>query len=45
LPEKINSLQSDIKKLKGSEEDRAEAEIKISGRVENFYGIVYSSSS
>lgn len=45
LTEKINSLQSDIKKLKGSEEDRSEAEIKISGRVENFYGIVYVSSS
>jgi transcriptional regulator with GAF, ATPase, and Fis domain/CHASE2 domain-containing sensor protein len=45
LLEKINSLQSDIKKLKGSEEDRAEAEIKVSGKVENFYGIVYASSS
>jgi Nif-specific regulatory protein len=45
LVEKINSLQSDIKKLKGSEDDRAEAEIKVSGKVENFYGIVYSSSS
>ncbi|HSW56244.1 MAG TPA: sigma 54-interacting transcriptional regulator [Ignavibacteriaceae bacterium] len=45
LTEKINSLQSDIKKLKGSEDDRAEAEIKVSGRVEKFYGIVYSSSS
>ncbi len=45
LVEKINSLQSDIKKLKGSEDDRAEAEIKVSGKAENFYGIVYSSSS
>ena len=45
LVEKINSLQSDIKKLKGSEDDRAEAEINVSGKVENFYGIVYSSSS
>jgi transcriptional regulator with GAF, ATPase, and Fis domain len=45
LVEKINSLQSDIKKLKGSEDDRAEAEIKVSGKVENFYGIVYSSPS
>ena len=45
LVDKINSLQSDIKKLKGSEDDRSQAEIKISGRVENFYGIVYSSSS
>lgn len=45
LVEKINSLQSDIKKLKGSEDDRSQAEIKVSGRVENFFGIVYSSSS
>jgi transcriptional regulator with PAS, ATPase and Fis domain len=44
LAEKINSLQSDIKKLRGSEDDRFEAEIKISSRVENFFGIVYSSS-
>jgi len=43
LLEKINSLQSDIKKLKGSEDDRSQAEINISGRVENFHGIVYSS--
>ncbi|MDZ7626463.1 MAG: sigma 54-interacting transcriptional regulator [Ignavibacteriaceae bacterium] len=43
LLEKINSLQGDIKKLKGSEDDRSQAEIKISGKVENFYGIVYSS--
>jgi transcriptional regulator with GAF, ATPase, and Fis domain/CHASE2 domain-containing sensor protein len=43
LLEKINSLQSDIKKLKGSEDDRSQAEIKISGKVENFYGIIYSS--
>ncbi|HEY6625478.1 MAG TPA: sigma 54-interacting transcriptional regulator, partial [Ignavibacteriaceae bacterium] len=43
LLEKINSLQTDIKKLKGSEDDRSQAEIKISGKVENFYGIVYSS--
>ena len=45
LFEKINSLQSDIKKLKGSEDDRSEAEIKIGGRVESFHGIIYSSSS
>mgnify|MGYP005844571579 CR=1 FL=1 len=43
LVEKINLLQSDIKKLRGSEDDRFEAEIKISSRVENFFGIVYSS--
>ncbi len=43
LVEKINSLQSDIKKLKGSEDDRSQAEIKISGKFENFHGIVYSS--
>jgi transcriptional regulator with GAF, ATPase, and Fis domain/CHASE2 domain-containing sensor protein len=45
LIEKINSLQSDIKKLKGSEDDRSEAEIKIGGRVESFQGIIYASSS
>jgi transcriptional regulator with GAF, ATPase, and Fis domain/CHASE2 domain-containing sensor protein len=45
LMEKVNSLQSDIKKLKGSEDDRSEAEIKIGGRVESFQGIIYSSSS
>ena len=45
LADKINSLQNDIKKLKGSEEDRLEAEIKFSGKVEKFYDIVYSSSS
>jgi transcriptional regulator with GAF, ATPase, and Fis domain len=45
LVEKINSLQSDIRKLKGSEDDRSQAEIEVSGKVENFYGIVYTSSS
>lgn len=45
LLEKINSLQSDIKKLKGSEDDRSQAEIKVSVKVDNFYDIVYSSSS
>ena len=45
LVEKINSLQSDIKKLKGSEDDRLQAEIKASGRVENFHDIVYLSTS
>lgn len=44
LIEKINSLQSDIKKLKGSEDDRSQAEIIVSGKVENFYGIIYSST-
>lgn len=44
LIEKINSLQSDIKKLKGSEDDRSQAEIIVSGNVENFYGIIYSST-
>lgn len=44
LVEKINSLQSDIKKLKGSEDDRSEAEIKISSGIENFYGIIYTST-
>lgn len=43
LVEKINSLQSDIKKLKGSEDDRYGAEIKIRNRVENFFGIIYAS--
>ncbi|MBE7475376.1 MAG: sigma 54-interacting transcriptional regulator [Ignavibacteriota bacterium] len=44
LIEKINSLQSDIKKLKGSEDDRSQAGIIVSGKVENFYGIIYSST-
>lgn len=45
LVDKIDSLQNDIKKLKGSEEDRSEAEIKFGDKFEKFYDIVYSSTS
>jgi transcriptional regulator with GAF, ATPase, and Fis domain/CHASE2 domain-containing sensor protein len=45
LQDKINALQNDIKKLKGSEDDRSEAEIKSFGAAENFYGLIYSSDS
>lgn len=45
LQGKINALQNDIKKLKGSEDDRSEAEIKTSGDAENFNGLIYSSDS
>ena len=40
---KIDSLQNDIKRLKGSEEDKSEAEFKVSSKVENFFNIIYSS--
>ncbi|MBK9097249.1 MAG: sigma 54-interacting transcriptional regulator [bacterium] len=43
LQQKIDLLQNDIKKLKGNEDDRSEAVITISNKIENFYGMIYSS--
>jgi DNA-binding NtrC family response regulator/CHASE2 domain-containing sensor protein len=43
LQQKISVLQSDIKKLRGNEDDRSEAIITIGNKVENFYGLIYSS--
>ena len=45
LVEKIESLRSDIEKLKENEDDRSEAQIKTSVEVKEFYGIIYTSSS
>ena len=45
LVEKIESLKSDIEKLKENEDDRSEAQIKTSVEVKEFYGIIYTSSS
>ncbi|MGB5288216.1 MAG: sigma 54-interacting transcriptional regulator [Ignavibacteriaceae bacterium] len=45
LVEKIESLKSDIEKLKENEDDRSEAQFKIEGGVQEFYGIVYISNS
>lgn len=43
LQQKIDSLQNDIQRLKGNEDDRSEADINISNKIENFYGLIYSS--
>lgn len=45
LVEKIESLKSDIEKLKENEDDRSEAQFNIEGGVQEFYGIVYTSNS
>jgi len=45
LVEKIESLKSDIVKLKENEDDRSEAQFNIEGGVQEFYGIVYTSNS
>ena len=45
LVEKIESLKSDIEKLKENEDDRSEAQIKTSVEIKEFYGIIYTSSS
>lgn len=43
LLQKIDSLQNDIKKLKGNEDDRSEAVITIGNKIKNFFGLIYSS--
>ena len=43
LQQKITALQSDIKKLRGNEDDRSEAVITIGNKIENFYGLIYTS--
>ena len=45
LVERIESLKSDIEKLKDNEDDRLQAQFKIEGGVKEFYGIVYTSNS
>jgi len=45
LAEKIESLKSDIEKLKENEDDRSEAQFQIESGVQEFCGIVYTSNS
>ena len=44
LVEKIESLRSDIEKLKENEDDRSEAQFKTNIEVKEFYGIIYTSN-
>lgn len=45
LVQRIESLKSDIEKLKDNEDDRLIAQFKVEGGVKEFFRIVYSSNS